>query len=228
MKMNGTFLSAAVLGAAVSTYAFGQAADVGLVNLLAGEVTYQSDGAASKARAYMKVRQGDRFNVPAGAQVRVVYFQGGRQETWKGPSAFRAGSQASDPSSGTPAEVATLPAAVPQQISQIPELIQIAKLGRSGGVQVRGAGAAPRVIAEQQADVVRAKDTYRKMRVQTAADDITPELYLYSVLQDYLMYEEMRPVVEEMVKRQPGNPDVQALADYAKTRAEYIENIKTR
>lgn len=228
MKAYGAFFSAAVLGVAVSTSALGQAADVGLVNLLAGEVTYQSDGAASKARAYMKVRQGDRFNVPAGAQVRVVYFQGGRQETWKGPSAFRAGSQASEPSSGSPADVATLPSAVPQQISQIPELIQIAKLGRSGGVQVRGAGAAPRVIADQKAEVARAKDTYMKMRAQTAADDITPELYLYSVLQDFLMYEDMKPVVEEMVKRQPGNPDVQALADYAKTRAEYIENIKAR
>lgn len=228
MKTCQAFLSAALLGAAVSMPVFGQSADVGLVNLLAGEVTYQSDGAASKARAYMKVRQGDRFNVPAGAQVRVVYFQGGRQETWKGPSAFRAGIRASEASSGAPAAVAVLPAAVPQQISQIPELIQIAKLGRSGGVQVRGAGAAPRVIAEQQADVIRAKDTYTKMRAQASADDITPELYLYSVLQDYLMYEDMKPIVAEMVKRQPGDPDVQALADYAKTRAEYIENIKGR
>jgi len=217
-----------VLGAAVSTSALGQAADVGLVSLLTGEVTYQGEGAGAKARAYMKVRQGDRFNVPAGAQVRVVYFQGGRQETWKGPSAFRAGSRASEPSSGTPTEVAALPTAVPQQISQIPELIQIAKLGRSGGVQVRGTGSAPRVMAEQQADVARAKETYAKMRAQAAADDITPELYLYSVLQDYLMYEDMKPVVEQMVKRQPGNTEVQALTDYTKTRAEYMENIKAR
>ena len=228
MRTNRTVLFAALLGAAASTSVFGQAADVGLVNLLAGDVTYQSDGAGAKARAYMKVRQGDRFTVPAGAQVRVVYFQGGRQEMWKGPAAFRAGSQASDPSSGTPAEVATLPAAVPQQISQIPELIQIAKLGRSGGVQVRGAAGAPKVMADQQADVARARETYRAMRAQAAADDITPELYLYSVLQDYLMYEEMKPVVDEMTKRQPGNPDVQALAEYAKTRAEYIENIRAR
>jgi len=223
-----TMMIATMLGAAAATSAFGQAADVGLVNMLAGDVTYQSDSTAAKARPYMKVRQGDRFSVPAGAQVRVVYFQGGRQETWKGPAAFRAGSQASEPASGTPAEVATLPAAVPQQISQIPELIQIARLGRSGGVQVRGAGAPPRVIEDQQAEVAKAKDTYRAMRAQASPDDITPELYLYSVLQDYLMYEDMKPVVDEMMKRQPANADVQALADYAKTRAEYIANIKGR
>jgi hypothetical protein len=228
MKSIHAFMCAAALAAGVSGPAFGQAADVGLVNLLSGEVTYQGDGSAAKAKAYMKVRQGDRFNVPAGAQVRIVYFQGGRQETWKGPSAFRTGSQASEPSSGKPAEVATLPSAVPQQISQIPELIQIAKLGRSGGVQVRGAGAPPRVIADQQADVAKAKDTYRSMRTQASADDITPELYLYSVLQDYLMYEDMKPVVDEMMKRQPENPDVQALAEYARTRADYIEKIRAR
>jgi len=228
MKKYRVLVYAVMLGVVVSARAWGQAADVGLVNLLAGDVTYQSGDAVSKARAYMKVRKGDRFNVPNGAQVRVVYFKGGRQEMWKGPSAFRAGDRASEATSGAPASVATLPTAVPKHISQIPELIQIAKLGRSGGVQVRGTGKAPRVLEEQQAEVVRAKETYKKMRGQSAEDDITPELYLYSVLQDYLMYEDMKPIVDEMLRRQPGNQDVQALADYARTRAQYMENIKAR
>lgn len=210
--------SAAVLGAAIPGSAAAQASDVGLVNMLAGEVVYQSEGGAgSRAQAFMKMRQGDRFSVPAGAQVRVVYFQGGRQETWKGPAAFRAGSQASEPASGAPAEVATLPSTVPQRISQIPELIQIAKLGRSGGVQVRGARA-PRLTADQQAEVASAKNIYGKMRAQTSADDITPELYLYSVLQDYLLYEDMKPVVDEMAKRAPTSSDVQELAAWVKSK----------
>ena len=45
-----------------------------------------------------------------------------------------------------------------------------------------------------------------------AADDITPELYLYSVLQDFLLYDDMKPVVDEMSKRQPANAEVQELA----------------
>ncbi|MBI2319291.1 MAG: hypothetical protein HYU75_20415, partial [Betaproteobacteria bacterium] len=150
----------AVLGAAVSFQALGQAADVGLVNMLTGDVSYQSaDAAPAKTQVFMKVRQGDRFTLPAGAQVRVVYFDGGRQETWKGPGAFRAGSRQSEPSSGSPAEVTRLPATVPHRISQVPELIQIARLGRSGGVQVRGTAKAPRLTAEQQAEVASARDT---------------------------------------------------------------------
>ena len=212
-----SILAGAVLGVA-SGLAAAQGADVGLVNMLNGDVNYQSEGAqASKARSFMKVRQGDRFTVPAGAQIRVVYFQGGRQETWKGPASFKAGDKASE--GGQPAEVATLPSSVPQKIAQVPELIQIAKLGRSGGVSVRG-GKAPKLTNEQLAEVNAAKDTYKKMRSSSPADDITPELYLYSVLQDFLLYDDMKPVVDEMAKRQPSNAEVQALVTWVHSRTQ--------
>jgi len=108
MKSNRISLGMAALGAAVSFQAPAQALDVGLVKMLAGDVSHQSgDVAPGKAEMFMKVRQGDRFIVPADAQLRVVYFQGGREETWKGPGVFRAGNQHSEPSSGSPAQVCT-------------------------------------------------------------------------------------------------------------------------
>jgi hypothetical protein len=224
MKHSGTWLHKLMFGGALlatTALAFAQNADVGLVNLLSGDVAYASDGApGGKAQPFMKVRQGDRFTVPAGAQVRVVYFQGGRQETWKGPAAFKAGAQAGEPSNGKPSEVTTLPSTVPQRIAQVPELIQIAKLGRSGGVAVRGAGRPPKLTAEQQAEVKSAREIYGKLRSQAAADDITPELYLYSVLQDFLLYDDMKPVVDEMTKRQPSNAEVQELAAWVKSRTQ--------
>ena len=220
MKTIKTAFSAVLLAAAIMVGgAQAQSLDVGHVNMLAGEVSYASEGAAAaKAQSFMKVRQGDRFTVPAGGAVRVVYFQGGRQETWKGPASFKAGARQGE--GGTPTEVTVLPASVPQKIAQVPELIQIAKLGRSGGVAVRGAAKAPRLSAEQQAEVKAAKDTYGKLRSQLGADDITPELYLYSVLQDYLLYDDMRPVVDEMSKRQPTSTEVQELAAWVKSRTQ--------
>ena len=220
MKTIKTAFSAALFAATIMVGgAQAQSLDVGLVNMLAGEVSYASEGAAAaKAQSFMKVRQGDRFTVPAGGAVRVVYFQGGRQETWKGPASFKAGARQGE--GGTPTEVTVLPASVPQKIAQVPELIQIAKLGRSGGVAVRGAAKAPRLSAEQQAEVKAAKDTYGKLRSQLGADDITPELYLYSVLQDYLLYDDMRPVVDEMSKRQPTSTEVQELAAWVKSRTQ--------
>src|SRR3970282_626484 len=112
--------------------------DVGLINHLAGDVTYTSGKNTAKAKPFMKVREGDRFSVAAGAQLRVVYFQGGRQESYSGPASFTTGAQQSALQSGAQPQVSTLPAGVPQKISQTHELIQIAKLGRSGGVAVRG------------------------------------------------------------------------------------------
>lgn len=218
MTAIGMVVRAVVLGAGLAGAVQAQAPDVGLVNMISGEVSYQSQGAStSKAQAFMKMRQGDRFTVPNGAQMRVVYFQGGRQETWRGPAAFRAGTRQSE-SGSPPAAVSTLPSGVPQKIAQVPELVQIAKLGRSGGVAVRGGGKAPKLTGEQQAEVAAARNTYKQLRTQSPAEDITPELYLYSVLQDYLLYDDMKPVVEEMAKRQPNSAEVQELASWVKSK----------
>jgi hypothetical protein len=209
-------LALLLAGAAVAAHA----SDVGLVNHLAGDVSYTSGGSSAKAKAYMKVREGDRFSVPAGAQLRIVYFQGGRQETFSGPASLTAGAQQSSVQSGSQPQVTTLPSGVPQKIAQTPELIQIAKLGRSGGVAVRGVNTERRLTPQQQTEVKQAKATYEQLRKAAAADDITPELYLYSVLQDHLLYTDMQQVVSEMQKRQPTNPDVAVMAEYVKARNE--------
>ena len=210
-------LGLAALLAVSSVYA---AEDVGLVNQLAGDVSYTSGGATAKAKPYMKVREGDRFSVPAGAQLRVVYFKGGRQESFSGPASLTAGADKSAVQSGSQPQVTTLPAGVPQKIAQTPELIQIARLGRSGGVAVRGAQEQQRLTPQAQAEVRQARQTYDQMRKTAAADDIVPELYLYSVLQDHLLYNDMKQVVADMQKRRPADPDVATMVEYVKVRSE--------
>ena len=208
------------LAAFLAVFSAHAADDVGLINHLAGDVSYTSGGATAKAKPYMKVREGDRFNLRAGAQLRVVYFKGGRQESFSGPGSLTAGAEQSAVQSGPQPQVTTLPAGVPQKIAQTPELIQIAKLGRSGGVAVRGVEREQRLTQQQQAEVRQARVTYDQLRKTAASDDITPELYLYSVLQDHLLYNDLKQVVSEMQKRQPANPDVAAMVEYVKVRAE--------
>jgi hypothetical protein len=146
--------------------------DVGLVGAVTGEVVFQG----GKAKAYMKVREGDRFEVPAGAQLSLVYFAGARQERWRGPSSLRAGRRESAPLAGKPAEVATLPASVPQRLARIPELTQNALFG---GVTVRGAKPPG---GETEASLREARATYESMRRELPIDDLTPELFLYAAL----------------------------------------------
>lgn len=194
--------------------------DVGLINHLLGDVTYTSGKGSAKAKPFMKVREGDRFSVAAGAQLRVVFFHGGRQESYTGPASFTTGAQRSALHSGAQPQVSTLPSGVPQKISQTPQLIQIARLGRSGGVAVRGSVREQRLTPQQQAEVRHARQTYDQLRQSAPADDITAELYLYSVLQDHLLYNDMKVVVSEMQRRQPGNPDVAVMAEYVKAKTE--------
>jgi len=217
MKLLQSIWAAALLTVALAAGA--QSSDVGLVNQLSGDVNYAGrDGSEASAQAYMKVRQGDRFTLPAGAQLRLVYFNGSRQETWKGPASFKAGTQQSEALSGQAAETTQLPSGVAQKIALVPNLVQIAKLGRSGGIAVRGGGKPGRLSSEQQAEVSQAKAAYAQMRRQASEDDITPELYFYSVLQDHLLYGEMKTVTDEMLKRQPNNSEAQDLAAYVQSR----------
>lgn len=217
MKLLKSAFTAVALSVALGAGA--QSSDVGLVNQLSGEVSYAGQGGTqSKAQAFMKVREGDRFTLPAGAQLRLVYFNGSRQETWKGPASFKAGTKQSEALSGQAAEAAQLPSGVAQKIAQVPNLVQIAKLGRSGGIAVRGGGKPGRLSAEQLAEVSQAKANYAQMRQKAAPEDITPELYYYSVLQDYLLYNDMKTVTDEMIKRQPNNQEAQELAAYVKSR----------
>lgn len=201
-----------------SAIAWGQGADVGLVNLVSGNVSYTPLlGAPGRVQSYMKVRAGDRITVAAGARVRLVYFDGARQELWDGPAQFRAGRGASEPVSGNHTEVTALPAGAPQRLARVPELMQFAKLG---GIQVRG-GAAPAREAggERQADTGEARSAYEKMRREMPADDITPELFLYAALHEHHLYKEMKAVTDEMLRRQPQNEDAKALASWAQSQS---------
>ena len=189
-------------------------ADVGLINLVSGEVSYAPQGgAAARVTAFMKVREGDRFNVPGGAQLRVVYFQSARQETFAGPAVFTAGSQQSAVQSGAQPQVTNLPTNVPARIARVPDLMQNAKLG---GIQVRGSPPAGKRAPEGY--VQEARTTYESLRKSMPGNDITPELFLYSALNEYQLYDDMDPVVQEMRRKQPSSEDVKALEDWLKTR----------
>lgn len=211
---------ACALAMALAPVAAFPAGDVGVVNHLAGYVNVTSGNSTSKAQAYMNIHEGDMFDVPAGVVLKVVYFRSGRQESFSGPASFTIGAHQSSVQQGAQPQVRTLPVAVPRKISQTPELVQIARLGKSPGMGVRGGPREQRLTPQQQAEVREARETYAKLRAGTPDDDITPELYLYSVLQDNLLYGDMKGVVAEMAKRQPSNRDVAALAEYVKLKTE--------
>ena len=197
-----------------------QGADVGLVSQVKGEVSYTAEGGVGgKARDYMRVRETDRFVLPAGATLRVIFLQSGRQETWSGPASMRLGAGAGEIISGKAPEVAQLPPSVPQRIVRTPDMFQQAHMARLGGISVRGAPLRPHGLsAEDQAELIAARDLYQQLRTRQSGDDITAQLYFALVLSDHLQFEELKRVAEEMQVLQPENADVQSLGLWAAER----------
>jgi len=202
--------------------------DVGIITQLSGEVTYRNEEyqkTPEKAQAFMKIFQGDYFQVEAKAMIQLVYFLNGRKETWKGPAAFIVGEAQSRAKSekGMQAqpEVKMLPSGVLDGVRRVPVLLRRAGLSRSGIMQVRGPGeTSPKSKVsseEERAEIALAKENYRTLRNQSKEEDITPELYLLGILANYDQFEEMEKVIKDTLKKLPNNEVLKKLEEWVRT-----------
>lgn len=117
--------------------------DVGLVTKLTGEATYWNDEGKKPVRvqAFMKVRQGDHFQMAGKGSLQLLYFASGRQETWKGPAQLQAGDAASAALGGkqqAPPEVKMMPASATKKMAAAPFLLSRGGASLSGATQVKG------------------------------------------------------------------------------------------
>ena len=210
------FVSALVLLPQAAAGAQSPPVDVGLIIKLSGEATYwneASEKTPKPAQVFMKIRKGDHLKMASGTSLEIVYFQGGRKETWQGPAVIIAeetGSRAESVSvTKGQAAVTMLPAEASQGLRRIPALLDQARLGRSGGVQVRGPGEGLKKTVvpgrKGQTEIVRAREVYQHWRSQTSPEDVTPELNLLGTLSEYQQYAEMEKVVQNALQRQPDN-----------------------
>jgi hypothetical protein len=205
-------LAAIVVVGATAGSALAQeaAADVALINALQGDVSYQGkEGQARKAQAYMRLRHGDKVTLASGANLRISYTTASRQESWTGPGSFVTTSSGGELLKGTKPEVVKLPAAVPQKLARISELMNTSRVG---GLVVRAAK--PQTAASKE-EVAEAIAAYESMRATAAPSDVTPELFLYSVFQEHGMIDDLKKVARDMLARQPNNPDIKQLANAA-------------
>jgi hypothetical protein len=205
-------IAAILLGVSIAGGAWAQesAGDVGLVNALQGDVSYQGkEGPARKAQPYMRLRHGDKVIMAAGSGIRISYTTASRRESWTGPGSFVATSTGGELLKGSKPEVVQLPAAVPQKLARISELMNTSRVG---GLVVRSANVKGTLSKEE---VAEAMATYESMRAAAAPSDVTPELFLYSMFQEYGMVDDLKIVARNMLARQPDNADIQQLAKAA-------------
>ncbi|MFH0729970.1 MAG: hypothetical protein V2B19_26965 [Pseudomonadota bacterium] len=211
------------------TQSFAAVSDIGMVTRLDGKVTFwnDTDGQARQAaQNFMKVRSDDRFDLEAGAQLQLVFFASGRKELWKGPSSLKMGGAGcvamETGKTALPPQVTIMPETVSKEMQRISPLIDPEKLHRSGSTTVRGKKSRSEGVTaksalltdEERRLVEAARNTYKTLGQGFDSDDITPELYLFSVLADYDQSEEMDSLLKRMREKQPGAPVIERLTTW--------------
>jgi len=180
--------------------------DSGMVTQVSGTVTYVAGTDKSKpVVAFMKIRIGDMLTLGKDAKLQLHYSENGRKETWNGEAKLVIGTNESSAATGaTPPTVTLSPARVLPQLSRAAGVISDLK-NRTGMIVVRSLP----MVKMRELD-----ENYAVLRKEAAEDDVTPELYLLSGLHELKLYRDMKPVLEDMRKRQPNNPEVLAVYEH--------------
>jgi hypothetical protein len=58
---------------------------------------------------------------------------------------------------------------------------------------------------EAQRKIKEAEKLYQELKKGAAADDVTPELYLFGVLAEYKQFPEMVKMIDAMLEKRPGD-----------------------
>lgn len=197
---------------------------VGMVTQVSGTARWldQAGNKTSSLKPFVKFSKGDTLTLEAGAGLQLIFFANGRKETWKGPASLiidSEGTIAGDQGNSVP-QVSSLPEVVTTEVRRISKTIDISRMQTAGSVIIRGQSSStgkeePLPPVELDASEMRelnlAKNTYQNILKETAPDDITPELFLFSVLADYDQFTEMKDLIGIMKKKQPENPAIDQL-----------------
>jgi len=181
-------------------------AEVALVTSLAGRVLLQEEKAASELKPFVKLRAGDRLTLEGAARLQVVYFDGGRQETWQGAGQLEIGARAGNAlKGGLQPEAKVLPAILVRQLSKTPSADSGVKAGM---VRMRSMPTGGTLESLER--------NYAELRKQADAADHNPELYLSAGYFELREYDKLDALLRDMGEKSPGNPEIKALASLYK------------
>jgi hypothetical protein len=179
------------------------AAEVALVTSATGRIDLrEGTAAATELKPFVKLRAGDRLELASSTQLQLVYFAGGRQETWRGPAALHIGAEASSALHGeSPPELKTLPRILVRQLTKTPSADGTV---RAGMVRMRSmpSGGTVESVERHYADLRRAADPA----------DRTPELYLLASYLELRELDKLDALLRRIGEQSPDDPEIRILA----------------
>lgn len=131
----------------------------------------------------------------------MVFFDGGRQETWQGAGALEVGSVSSRAlKGGVQAEVRTLPAILVRQLSKTPAPDGSVKAGMIRMRSISPAGTLESV-----------EKNYADLRRQADAGDRSPELYLLASYLELREFDKLEGFLGQLRDKSPADAQLAAL-----------------
>lgn len=178
------------------------AVEVALVTAASGNIRLQEEKSASELKSFIKLREGDRLTLQGNARLQIVFFDGGRQETWQGAGALEVGSASSKAlKGGLQAEVKTLPAILVKQLSKTPSPDGSVKTGM---IRMRSMPAT--------ATLESVEGNYADLRKQAEAADRSPELYLLASYFELREFDRLEGALKQLREKSPGDAQLAALS----------------
>jgi hypothetical protein len=179
-------------------------ADVALVTGIQGKVARMSITGPQPLEAFVKLKQGDVLRLEKASSVKLVYFEGGRQETWSGEGRLEI-AETESKGSGLPApETKVLPAVLVKQIAKTPSLDS---QGRAGVMRLRAlATPAPDALAKLEAE-------YDRMRLELGRNDLNADVFLLAGLLEMRALDRVEVILEGLLGRYPNDPNAKMLVD---------------
>ncbi len=177
-------------------------AEVALVTSVAGRILLQEEKtAAAELDPFVKLRAGDRLALEGAARLRLIYFDGGRQEVWQGAGQLEVGSGASKVlRGGLQPEVKALPPILVRQLSKTPSPDGNVKVGMIRMRSMPSGGTLETV-----------ESNYADLRRQAEAADRNPELYLLAGYFELREFERVEALLKRMSEKAPGDMEVHVL-----------------
>lgn len=184
----------------VSASAF--AAEAGLVTALSGNAKLKDDKSViTELKPFVKLKEGDRVIMDGVARVQVVYFEGGRQETWLGSGELAIGGTTSKVLKGNlQSETKTLPAILVKQLTKTPSAEGNVKTGM---IRLRSIPSREKTEA--------AESEYARLRSQADESDRNPELYLLSSYLELHEYDKLESFLKQLGEKYPNDSQILAL-----------------
>ncbi|MFZ4538728.1 hypothetical protein [Propionivibrio sp.] len=188
--------------------------DVAMITGLQGTANLLTPQGIQALQPFSRLQQGDQLLVDNPALLKLIFFDGGRQEIWQGTGRIEI-MESEGKGFGWSAPDVIVKVLSVRMVKQIEKTPTTGALPRGGNTRLRSIGG--------ESSIKRVEDSYRKMRMEAVQGDLNPELFLLSALFEMREIDRVEQVLSDLRATRPADQEARmVIALYQKA----VRNFK--